>query len=105
MWIGFAIGLAIGTPQLLKRFARRHEPEPRHGRLKLPVTLLLLAACVALAALGVEPLLLAILASLFAIQVGFILAGRNPWWMQDSLDQRERPRYTTDPPRDLDPSP
>jgi Flp pilus assembly protein TadB len=104
MWIGIAIGLTIATPQLLKRFAHRHEPEPAHGRLKLPTTLLLLVVCVALAALGVEPVLLAILASLFAIQVGFILAGRNPWWMQDSLDQRERPRYSSGQPRDLDPS-
>jgi hypothetical protein len=104
MWLGFAVGLTIATPPLLKRFARRHEPEPPHGRFKLRVTLLLLAVCVALAALGEESLFFAILASLFAIQVGFILAGRNPWWMQDSLDKRERPRYCTGQPRDLDPS-
>jgi hypothetical protein len=105
MWLGIAIGLAIGTPELVKRLARRHEPEPPHSRLKLPATLLLLVVCVALAALGEEPLLLAILASLFAIQVGFILAGRNPWRMQGWLDERERPRYSSGPPRDLDPSP
>ena len=105
MWLGIAVGLTITTPQLVKRFARRHEPEPPHGRFKLPATLLLLGASVALTALGDEPLFFAILASLFAIQVGFILAGRNPWWMQGWLDERERPQYSSGPPRDLDPSP
>jgi len=57
------------------------------------------------AVFGEEPLPWAILASLFAIQVGFVLAGRNPGWMQDSLDQRERLRYSSGQPRDLDPSP
>jgi hypothetical protein len=105
MWIGFAIGVAISILELARRFARRHEPEPAHGRFKLAATLLLLAACVALAALGDEPLFFAILAALLTIQVAFILAGRNPWWMQGWLDERERPRYSSGQPRDLDPSP
>lgn len=103
MWIGIAIGLAIGSPQLVKRFARRRGPEPPHGRFKLPVTLLLLGASVALAALGQEPLLFTVLALLFTVQVGFILAGRNPWWIQSWLDEREPPRYSSGQPRDLDP--
>jgi hypothetical protein len=104
MWIGIAIGLAISTPQLVKRFAKRHEPEPANGPLKLPATLLLLAASVALAALGEEPLLFTILALLLALQVAFILAGRNPWWTQSWFDEREPPRYSSGQPHDLDPS-
>jgi hypothetical protein len=50
-------------------------------------------------------LFFAILGSLLAVQVGFIPAGRNPWWMQDPIDKRERPRYSSGQPRDLGPSP
>ncbi|HST33325.1 MAG TPA: hypothetical protein VLJ80_07365 [Solirubrobacteraceae bacterium] len=104
MWLGIAIGLALGIPQLAKRFATRQEPEPRHGRFKLPATLFLLAVSVTLAALDEKPLFFAIFAALLATQVALVLAGRNPWWMQGWLDERERPHYSSGQPRDLDPS-
>ena len=36
------------------------------------------------------------------VEIGFILAGRNPWWMQGAMDKREYVRYTSLPPRDLE---
>jgi hypothetical protein len=105
MWIGLTIGGVIGAIQLAKAFERRHEPEPPHSRAKLPVTLVLLACTVALAVLGEQPILFAVLALILAVQLGFILAGRNPWWMQGRLDSRTEPRRFSAPPRDLDPHP
>ncbi|HWF33463.1 MAG TPA: hypothetical protein VG188_13010 [Solirubrobacteraceae bacterium] len=69
------------------------------------MTIVLLASAIVLAALGEEPVLFAALALILAVQLSFVLGGRNPWWMQDALDRREEPRRFSGPPRDLDPGP
>jgi hypothetical protein len=105
MWIGLAIGLLIGGAQLAKAFPRRHEPEPANNRLKLPLMSFLALACAGIAALGIAAVLSIVLAAVCAVEVGFVLAGRNPWWMQSPLDKRAERRYASGQPRDLDPSP
>ena len=104
MWIGCSVTVLIGVAQGIKNFRRRSEPEPPNSRLKLPLTLLALGGCVALAADGTEPIVLSILAAVLAAQIGFILAGRNPWWLQGAMDRRKFVRYQSAPPHDLDPS-
>jgi hypothetical protein len=89
MWIGLGIGVLIGGGQLVKAFLSRHEPEPPNNRLKLPIMLLLLGGCIALAVSDEFPVLFAALALLIAVEIPFILAGRNPWWMQAPIDKRE----------------
>ncbi len=102
MWIGLALFLSLAMG--VKNFRRRHDPEPRNSRFKLPVTLLLLGGCIALAASGTEPVVFSILAAVMVVQIGFVLAGRNPWWMQGAMDRREIARYQSAPLPDLDPS-
>ena len=105
MWIGLTVGVIAAIVQGSYNFSRfRGDPEPPNSRLKLPLMLLLLAVCIALAASGLSPIVLSILAVICAVEVGFILAGRNPWWMQAPTDKREHVRYQSAPPRDLDPS-
>lgn len=96
MWIGLVIGGLVGGAQTVKAFARRHEPEPPNSRLKLPIMLLFLGGCIALGASGDFPVLFAAVALLIAIEIAFILAGRNPWWMQGAIDKRE---YQSSPER------
>jgi hypothetical protein len=101
MWIGLGIGVLIGTAQLVRSFGVRHEPEPPNSRLKLPIMVLMLCGCVVLAIVGSSSVLFSILAVVVAVEVGFILAGRNPWWMQGAIDKREYVRYSSSP-RDLE---
>jgi putative Mn2+ efflux pump MntP len=102
MWIGFAIGLVVGTPQLVRSFRARREPEPTNSRLKLPVTVFMLGVCLTLAITGTAAAFFSVLGSVFLVQIGFIVAGRNPWWMQAWTDKRENVRYSSLPPRDLE---
>ena len=102
MWIGLAIGALIGMGQLVSSFRARHAPEPSNSRLKLPIMILLLGGCVAVAITHTSPVLFSILAAVIAVQIGFVLAGRNPWWMQAAIDKREYGHYTSPPPRNLD---
>jgi hypothetical protein len=105
MWIGLVIGLMGGGAQLVKSFARRGEPEPPNNRLKLPFMSFLGLTCVGIAAFGVAPVLFVLLAVVCTVEVGFVLASRNPWWMQSPLDRRKGSRYSSGLPRDQDPSP
>jgi hypothetical protein len=75
MWIGIAIAVLIGTVQLTNAYARRHGPEPPRSRAKLPVTIVLLASAIVLAALGEEPVLFAALALILAVQLSSSWAG------------------------------
>jgi hypothetical protein len=102
MWIVMAIVGLLSVAQLIKSFGTRHAPEPPNSRLKLPCMALLLAGCVGLAIDGSSPVLFSILGALVLVEIGFILAGRNPWWMQGAMDKREYVRYTSLPPRDLE---
>jgi hypothetical protein len=102
MWIGIAITGIVSATQLVKSFRIRHQPEPPNSRLKLPFMILLLAGCAWLVVAGTAPVLFSILAAVVVVGIGFILSGRNPWWMQGAIDKRERVRYTSLPPRDLE---
>lgn len=104
MWIGLAIGAFIGTAQGIKTFRTRHEPEPPNSRLKLPFFMLCFGVLVAFAVGGTSTVVFSVLATVCAVEIGFILAGRNPWWMQAPIDKREYARYQSAPPHDLDPS-
>jgi hypothetical protein len=104
MWIGLTIGTVAGIAQGINNFRFCGGPEPPNSKLKLPFMLLLLGICIAFAAIGVGPIIFSVLAGVCAIEVCFILAGRNPWWMQAPIDRREYVRYQSAPPRDLDPS-
>lgn len=90
--------------QLAKAFGMRHEPEPPNSRLKLPMLLVVLAVCVALAVTGAgaQAIVFIVLGAIVVVQIGYVQAGRNPWWMQDA--KRERTRYTAVPPRDIEPN-
>jgi hypothetical protein len=101
MWISLVTVCVITTAQLAKSFSARHEPEPPNSRLKLPFCALALAGCVALAVVGIEPVLFSLAAAILVVQIGFVLAGRNPWWMRAAIDKREYVRYSA-PPRDLE---
>jgi hypothetical protein len=101
MWIGLTIGVLAGIVQGINNFRCRRDPEPPNSKLKLPLMLLLLAACVAPAVTGTSPIVFFVLAAVCTVEVGFILVGRNPWWMQGPMDKREYVRYQSAPPRDL----
>jgi hypothetical protein len=103
MWIGLTIGVIGAIVRGGYNFRFRGDPEPANSRIKLPFMLLLVAACIALAASGTEAIVFSILAAILVVQCGFVLAGRNPWWMQGALDRRAV-RYQSAPPHDLDPS-
>jgi hypothetical protein len=41
---------------------------------------------------GTWPVLWAALVVVLLAEIGFVLAGRNPWWMQGRLDRRREGR-------------
>jgi NhaP-type Na+/H+ or K+/H+ antiporter len=87
--IGVIIGVLLAVPQLVRSYRLRDQPEPPNCRSKLPVMLFLLAACVGLAISGTAVVAVSIGGVLAGLEVGFILAGRNPWWMQSPRDRHE----------------
>jgi hypothetical protein len=92
MLTGIIIGGTFGVILLGQNFVRRHEPEPPNSRWKLPSLIISATACVAFAVAASWPVFWAILAAVLLMEIGFVLAGRNPWWMQSYLDRRrERP--------------
>jgi hypothetical protein len=93
--------MLIGMAQLVKSFRMRHEPEPPNSRLKLPIMVLMLCGCIALVIVSTSSVLFSILAVVAVVEIGFIVVGRNPWWMQAAIDKREYVRYSS-PPRDLE---
>jgi hypothetical protein len=50
---------------------------------------------VAFAVSGTWPAFWAVLVVLLLVEIGFVLAGRNPWWMQARLDRRRERRTST----------
>ncbi len=88
MLIGLVIGTIVVAVGLSQSFHRRHEPEPPNSRWKLPWLILLSASGVVLAVVGPWPVVWASLVVLLLVEVGFVLAGRNPWWMQSRFDRR-----------------
>jgi hypothetical protein len=73
---------------LRREFPHRHEPEPPNDRRKLPTTAVMAAVCIAFAVLGPWRVFWGILAVMGCIEIAFILAGRNPWWMQGYRERR-----------------
>lgn len=92
MWIGLVIGSLFAVATWSRAFPRRHEPEPPNSRLKGPVSALLIVACAVLAFVGPWPVVWAALALWGSVQLGFVLAGRNPWWMQGWRELRAMER-------------
>jgi hypothetical protein len=90
--IGFVIAVLFAVPQSVRSYRLRDQPEPPNRRVKLPVVLVALAVCVAfvISGIGIVALLIFSICGVFLVaQIGFILAGRNPWWMQSRLDRHE----------------
>jgi hypothetical protein len=50
---------------------------------------------VAFAAAGTWPALWELLVVLLLVEIGFVLAGRNPWWMQARIGRRRERRTST----------
>ena len=94
MLTGLVIGTIVAVVGLSQSFPRRHEPEPPNSRWKLPSLIFMAAMCVAFAVVGPWPLFWAALGVGILVEIGFVLAGRNPWWMQGRLDRR-RERSTS----------
>jgi hypothetical protein len=86
--IGLIIGTIFAVVGLSQSFPKRHAPEPPNSRWKLPLLILLAVTCVAFAVVGPWPVVWAALAVVLLVEIGFVLAGRNPWWMQGRLDRR-----------------
>jgi hypothetical protein len=102
MWTGIIFAV-LGVLQLAQNFASRHDPAPPNSRLKLPVVSLLAVACIYLAASGTSRVVLSIAAAVLVVEIGMIIAGRNPWWMWGAFDKKEHDlRYTSAPPSDID---
>jgi hypothetical protein len=104
MWFALGVTVIVGGALMIKSFRSRHEPEPSNNRLKLPTMLICFAASVMFVVVGIETVLFTICGVLSALEAGFVMAGRNPWWMQAPLDKKADERYQAGPPRDLDPS-
>lgn len=92
MLIGLVIGTIVAVVGLSQSFPRRHEPEPPNSRWKLPSLILMAATCVAFMVVGPWPVVWAALFIVLFVEIGFVLCGRNPWWMQGRPDwRRQRP--------------
>jgi hypothetical protein len=88
MLIGLIIGAIFALVGLSQSFPSRHAPEPPNSRWKLPSLILMAVTCVAFAVVGPWPVVWVALAVVLLVEIGFVLAGRNPWWMQGRLDRR-----------------
>ncbi len=95
MLIGVVIGSVMAAVGLSQSFPRRHEPEPPNKRWKLPSLLVMTVIGVTFAVFGTWPAFWAVLVVLLLVEIGFVLAGRNPWWMQARLDKRRERRMST----------
>jgi hypothetical protein len=95
MLIGVVIGSVVAAIGLSQSFPRRHEPEPPNSRWKLPSLLVMTVIGVAFAVSGTWPVLWAGLVVILLVEIGLVLAGRNPWWMQGPLDRRRERRTST----------
>ena len=82
MLTGLVIGAIVAVVGLSQSFSRRDEPEPPNSRWKLPLLILMAATCIAFAVAGPWPAVWAALVVVLLVEIGFVLAGRNPWWMQ-----------------------
>jgi hypothetical protein len=88
MLIGLIIGTIFAVVGVSQSFPKRHAPEPPNSRWKLPSLILMAVTCGAFAVVGPWPVVWAALAVVLLVEIGFVLAGRNPWWMQGRLDRR-----------------
>jgi len=88
MLVGLVIGTIVALVGLWQSFPKRHAPEPPNSRWKLPSLILMVVMCVVFAVVGPWPVVWAALAVALLVEIGFGLAGRNPWWMQGRLDRR-----------------
>jgi sterol desaturase/sphingolipid hydroxylase (fatty acid hydroxylase superfamily) len=82
MLIGLVIGTIFAVVGLSQSFPRRHEPEPPNSRWKLPSLILIVVTRVTFAVAGPWPVVWVALAVVLLVEIGYVLAGRNPWWMQ-----------------------
>jgi peptidoglycan/LPS O-acetylase OafA/YrhL len=92
MLTGVVIGSVVAAIGLFQSFQRRHEPEPPNSRWKLPSLIVMTVIGVVFAVSGTWPVLWAALVVVLLAEIGFVLAGRNPWWMQGRLDRRREGR-------------
>lgn len=88
MLIGAAVGAIVAAVGLSQSFPRRHEPEPPNSRWKLPSLLVMTVIGLIFAVAGTWLAFWAALIVLLLVEIGFVLAGRNPWWTQAHLDRR-----------------
>jgi amino acid transporter len=92
MLTGVVIGLVVAAIGLFQSFPKRHEPEPPNSRWKLPSLIVMTVIGVVFAAVGTWPAFWTALVVLLLAEIGFVLAGRNPWWMQAHVDRRRERR-------------
>jgi len=90
MLTGVVIGAIVAAIGLSQSFPRRHEPEPPNSRWKLLLLIVMVAICIVFATVGRWPVLWAALVVVLFVEIGFVLVGRNPWWMQSPLDRRRQ---------------
>jgi hypothetical protein len=88
MLTGAVIGAIVAAIGLSQSFPKRHEPEPPNSRWKLPSLVVMTVIGLVFAVSGTWPVLWAGLVVILLVEIGFVLAGRNPWWMQGPLDRR-----------------
>ena len=90
MLTGLVIGTIVAVVGLSRSFPGRREPEPPNSRWKLPSLVVMAATCVAFTVAGPWPVVWATLVIVLLVEIGFVLAGRNPWWMRSGLDWRRQ---------------
>lgn len=84
--IGSGVGLASSWP-------RRQEDLP-NSPFKLPFFVLCVLVGAVLLVSGTAVILMSIGCAIGLVEVGMIVAGRNPWWMQSPLDRRWAKRHS-----------
>jgi len=73
----------------------RGQPEPPNNRIKLPMLILATAFFGVELAKGEDVVLSTILIVVGVVTMGFILAGRNRWWMQGPADRWKQDEQST----------
>jgi hypothetical protein len=93
MWSQWIVGLGGGLSSvigLVKSLRFRGQPEPPNRRWKLPMLIVFAAVFLAFAVIdGGGVVLGSVLTAILLVEIGFILGGRNPWWMQSPRDRNE----------------
>ncbi|MGO9322773.1 MAG: hypothetical protein ACLQBY_18490 [Solirubrobacteraceae bacterium] len=87
MTVSMGLVFCIAMAFLVFNARYRGQPEPPNNRIKLPLVLLETAFFAVLVSKGEHVVLSSILIVVGIVTAGFILAGRNPWWLQGSADR------------------